>query len=68
LYYRLPSLPRKITVKKRGKLNGLMLKGHFMDFNHQKVLESSMRRAVIENCLRLLSRLRDVPKLLGKQK
>jgi hypothetical protein len=55
-------------VKKRGKLNGLMLKGHFMDFNHQKVLESSMRRAVIENCLRLLSRLRDVPKLLGKQK
>jgi hypothetical protein len=25
-------------VKKRGKLNGLMLKGHFMDFNHQKVL------------------------------
>jgi hypothetical protein len=30
-------------VKKRGKLmNGLMLKGYFMDFNHQKVLESNL--------------------------
>jgi hypothetical protein len=54
--------------KRRGKLNGLMLKGLFMDFKHQKILRvSSTTRTPIENCLRLLSRLSDVLKLLGKQ-
>jgi len=64
---RLPSPPRKTMVKRRGKLNGLLLRGPFMDFNHQKLLASSMRRAVIENCLRLLSRPREELKLQGKQ-
>jgi len=46
---RLPSPPRKTMVKRRGKLNGLLLRGPCMDFNHQKLLISSMKRAVIEN-------------------
>ena len=64
---RLPSPPRKTMVKRRGKLNGLLLRGPCMDFNHQKLLISSMKRAVIENWLRLLSRPREELKLQGKQ-
>jgi hypothetical protein len=51
--------------KKRGKLSGHLLRGLYMDFNHQKLLVFSMRRAVTENCPRLLSRQREEPKLQG---
>ncbi|MBA0806579.1 hypothetical protein Gohar_022451 [Gossypium harknessii] len=44
--------------KKRGKLNGHLLRGHYMDFNHQKLLTSSMTRVATESCLRLPSRPR----------
>ena len=64
--HRLPSPPRKTTVRRRGKLNGLMLREPCMDFNHQKLLAFSMRRTVIENSLRLLSRPREELKLQGK--
>jgi hypothetical protein len=64
---RLRSPPRKTMEKRRGKLNGHMLRGLYMDFNHQKVLVFSMRRAVTENCPRLLSKRREELKLQGKQ-
>ncbi|EOY31841.1 Plasma membrane ATPase 4 isoform 2 [Theobroma cacao] len=58
-------LENKIMARKRGKLNGLLLKGHYMVFNHLKLLISSMTRAAIESCLRLLSRPRDEQRLQG---
>ena len=62
---RLRSPPRKIMGRKREKLNGPMLKGHYMGFNHQKLQISSMTRATIESCLRLLNRPRDEQRLQG---
>lgn len=64
---RLPSPPRKTTVKRRGKLSGLMLRGPFTVFNHRKLLAFSMKRAATGNSLRLLSRPREELKLQGKQ-
>jgi len=52
--------------RKREKLNGLMLKGPYMGFNHQKLLTSSMRRTATGSCLRLLSRPSDELRLQGK--
>lgn len=46
---RLPSPPRKIMVRKKEKLNGRLLNGHYMGYNHQKLQISSMIRAVIES-------------------
>jgi len=63
---KLPLPPRKTMVKRRGKLNGLLLKGPCMDLNLQKLLISSMKREIIENSLRLLSRPRGKLKFQGK--
>ena len=61
-----PPLPRrKIMVKRREKLNGLLHKGPCMGFNHQRLLVSSMKRAAIGSCLKSLSRLRDELRLQG---
>jgi hypothetical protein len=53
-------------VKGREKLNGLMLRGPYMDFNHQNLPISSLRRAATGSCLRLLSRPSDELRLQGK--
>lgn len=62
---RLHSPPRRIMVKRREKLNGLLLRGPCMDFNHQKLPVSSMKRAATGSCLRLQNRLRDELRLHG---
>ena len=64
--YRLPSLPRKTMERKRGKLNGHLLREPSMDFSLQKLQTFSMIRIATESSLRLLSRPRDELKLQGK--
>lgn len=56
---------RKIMARKRGKLNGHLLREHYMDFKHRKLQISSMTRVAIESCLRLRNRPRDERRLQG---
>lgn len=51
--------------KRREKLSGLLLKGLYMDFNHQKPQTFSMKRAVTESYLKLLNKPRGELKLQG---
>lgn len=64
-FVRPPSRPRKIMVRRRGKLSGLSLREPSTGFSHLKPLRSSMTRAVTGSCRRSLSRQRGEPKLQG---
>jgi len=53
-------------AKKREKHSGQLLRGLFMVFSHLKQPTFSMTRTVTGSFQRLLSKLRDVPRLQGK--
>lgn len=64
---RLPLQPRRIMARRRGKLNGLLLRGLYMDFNHLKPLTFLTKRTAIESFLKSLNKLKGELRWPGKK-